>query len=89
MVTGLQRGDAGADLDHYTSAFVAQYRRKGTFRIVAGQREGVGVTHAGRFHFHQDFTGFGTVQIYLYDFQGFACLKGDSGACFHIVCLVW
>jgi hypothetical protein len=38
---------------------MAQYRRENAFRIVAGQRERIGMAHAGMGNFDQHFAFFG------------------------------
>ena len=46
MVAGHKRRDARAHLFDDARAFVTEHARKEPFGIRAGQREGVGVTHA-------------------------------------------
>ena len=83
VVVRFNAADVGADLDHNTSAFVSQYRRKQTLRVVAGQRKGVSVADAGGLDFDQHFSRFGPVQPHGFDGQRLAGLVGDGGADIH------
>ena len=47
MVAGLQRFDAGPDIDHDARALMAEDRGKQALRIGARERERVGVADAG------------------------------------------
>ena len=61
------------------AAFVAQHRGKQAFRIVAAERERVGVADAGGDDAHQHFAGAWRLDIDLDDLQRLARPEGDGG----------
>ena len=75
--------DVPADLDHNPAAFVAENRGKDALRVIAGEREGVGMAHAGRLDPHQDFSGLRPLDVDFFQLQRFAGFPGDSGTRFH------
>ena len=68
VVARLKAGDALAHFHDNPAAFMAQYRRENTFRIVAGEGEGIGVAHAGVGDFHQNFAFLRRRDVNLNDF---------------------
>jgi hypothetical protein len=83
VIALLQRGDAWADIDDDTGAFMAEDGREQAFRIGARQRELVGVADAGRLDLDQHFAGARPVQLNGHDFEWLASLHGNSGAYVH------
>ena len=61
-----------ADIDHHARAFMAEDRRKQSFRIGAGKRELVRMADAGSLHLDQHFAFPRTVEIDLHDLQRLA-----------------
>ncbi|MND79056.1 hypothetical protein D3C80_707820 [compost metagenome] len=92
MVALLDRGDAGADINHDASTFMAEDRREQTFRIGTGEREIIRVADAGRLDLDQHFAGARTFKLNGHDLKRFSCLNGNSGAYVHFrspgVCLM-
>ncbi len=70
MVTFLERGDTGADVDDHTRALVAEDHREQPFRIAARAREFIGVADAGRLDLDQDFSGLRTREIEVVTSRG-------------------
>ena len=64
---------------------MAEDRREQAFRILAGQRELIGVADAGRLDLDHDFAGFRTVELHVGDRERLARLEGDGGADIHWV----
>ncbi len=85
MVAGLDAGDALAHFHHDARAFVAEHGGKEPFRIVAAEREGVGVADAGVGDAHQHFARARRRDVDLDDLQGLAGGESDGGAGFHRV----
>jgi hypothetical protein len=83
MIAFAQAGDAGANVDDDSGAFVAQNRRKQALRISARTRKLIRVANAARLDLHQDLARSGSVQIYGGNFQGFSGDDGDGGFGFH------
>ena len=84
MIPRLDAGDALADLDDDARALVAENDRKDALRIIAGQRESIGVAHPGMRNLDEHFTLLGRGDVDLDDFEWLACLEGNSGARFHL-----
>ena len=55
MIAGLNAGDAGPDLLDHRAALVAEDGWENAFRILSGQREGIGMADAGGDVSHQYF----------------------------------
>ncbi len=85
MIAGFESLDAGAALDHFTTAFVAENAGKSAFGIIAGQGEGVGMADAGGHHFQQNLAVFWSFHFDFFDDQRFFRLPSHSGAGFHTV----
>ena len=83
MVPGGEPRDAGSALDHFAPPFMAQHTWKRTLGVVAGQREGVGVTDPGGDGAQQHLPGFGTFDIDLLDGKRLLWPPGDGGTGFH------
>jgi hypothetical protein len=64
VVARLDAGDPGADLDDDAGALVAEDRREDALRIVAGEREGIGVADAGGLDLHQHLAGTRAVEVH-------------------------
>jgi hypothetical protein len=60
-----------------------QHHREQAFRVIARQRERIGMADTGMGDFYQDFAGFGRSDINLDNLEGFACGEGNGGAGFH------
>ncbi len=84
VIARLDAGDALADLDDDARALMAENDRENALRIVAGQRESVGVAYPGMRDFDEHFTFLGRCDIDLDDFERLACLEGYGGARFHV-----
>jgi hypothetical protein len=67
MITDFDGGHASADLFDDSAALMAEYHRECAFRILAGERKGVCMTHAGSDESNQDFPFFGTIDIDFFD----------------------
>ena len=83
MITFLHAGDALADVDHDARAFMAEDRRKQSFRIGAGQCEFIGVTDAGRLDFDQHLALARSFELNSRYFQRLSASDGDGGANIH------
>jgi hypothetical protein len=53
MIPRLERGHALADLHHHAGPFVAEHAWEQAFRVVAGERERIGVADTGRLELDQ------------------------------------
>jgi hypothetical protein len=62
---------------------VTQHGRKHAFRIIAREREGVGVAHASVGDLDQHLALAGRGDVDLYDLQRLARFKGHGGTGFH------
>jgi hypothetical protein len=82
VVAHRQRGHTFANRFDNAAAFVAEDGRENAFRIVAGQREGIGVANTGGDDAHQHFTGFRRFDIDFNDLQRLVGGKGNGGAGF-------
>src|SRR3546814_104102 len=83
VVAGLQRGDAGPDLQHHARALVAEDRREDTLGVGARERELVGVADAGRLDLDQHLAGPRALEGHGFDGERLAGLAGDGGAGLH------
>ena len=83
MIARLEAGDAGADLGHHPGPFVAQDRRKQAFRILAGQREGIGMADAGRLDLDQNLTRLRPLELYGFDAEWLPGFQGNGGTNSH------
>ncbi len=83
MVALLERGHAGADVDHDARAFVAQDRGKRPSGSAPGERVVVGVADAGGLDLDQHLAELRAFEIDGFDGQGLARLPGDGGFGFH------
>ena len=72
---------------HDAAAFVAEDRREHALRIVAGQRERVGVADAGRHDVHQHFAGLRSGNVDLFDRQRLAGGESNCSSGLQIGCL--
>ena len=79
MIAWLDAGHACTDLDHDAAAFVAEHRRKHTLRIIAAERECVGVADASGHDADQHFARAWWRDIDLDHLQRLARGKGDGG----------
>jgi hypothetical protein len=80
MIAWLHAGDARPRFDHHARAFMAQHCREQAFRIVAGQREGIGVAYAGMGDLYQHLALARRLDVDLHYLQGLAGGKCDGGA---------
>ena len=80
---GLDAGHAFADLDDDARAFMAEHGGEDAFRVVARQRERIGVADAGVGDLDQDLALLRGGHVDLDDLQGFSSLEGDGGFGFH------
>jgi hypothetical protein len=80
VVAGLQRGHAFAHFHHHTCAFMAQHRREDALRIVAAERERIGVADPSMADLHQHLAGARRGDIDLDDPQRLTGAEGDGGA---------
>jgi hypothetical protein len=80
VVADLDAADAVADRFHHAAAFVPQHRGEDAFRIVAAERERIGMADAAMGDAHQHFTGARRFDVDLDDPQRFARGEGDGGA---------
>ena len=78
VIARLQAGDAFANFDHDTAAFVTQHGREYAFRIVTGQRKRIGMTDAGMGNFDQHFAFFRRSNVNFNNLQRLAWAKRDS-----------
>jgi hypothetical protein len=85
MVARLQASDAFADFDDDTCAFMAQYNREQTFRIIARKGEGIGVADTGVGDLDQHFTLARRRDINLDNLKGFTRFECNCGTRFHMV----
>jgi len=85
VVVFFQRLDAGAHVDDDAGAFMAQDRRKNTFRVGAGQGVIVGMADTGRFQFDQHFALARAGKVDFFDGQGRAGAPGNGCFGFHVV----
>ena len=79
MVTRLHAADAFAHFHHDARAFMAEHGGKQTFRVIARQRERVGVADACVGDPDQHFALLWRGNVDLDDLQWFACSEGDGG----------
>jgi hypothetical protein len=82
---GREAGDALAHLHDDAAAFVAQHGGEQALRVVAAQRERVGVAHAGVGDLDQHLPALWRGHVDLDDLEGFSSGKGNSGATLHAV----
>jgi hypothetical protein len=73
----------GAYVHYNTRTFMAENRRKLTFRIIAGKRKGISVANTGRFYFDQNLTSFWSFEVNVNNFQRFSGGKGHRCTSFH------
>ena len=73
-----------ANLDHDAGALMAEDGRENPFRIIARQREHVGVADAGGLDFHQHFACARAFQLHCLDRQRCARLVGYCGSYIHV-----
>jgi hypothetical protein len=85
VIAHLDRGHAGADLDHHARAFMAQNGGEQPLGVGARAGEFVGMADAGGLDLDQHLAGLRALQIDLHDLQRFSGLKGDGGACSHLL----
>jgi len=83
VVAGLDAGDAGADFDDDAAAFMAEHGREDAFRIIAAERERVGVADAGRGDLHQHLARLGRRDVDFDDLQRLARFEGNGRTAFH------
>jgi hypothetical protein len=83
VVALLERGHAGADVDHDARAFVAEDGREDAFRVGAGERVVVGVADAGGLDLDQHLAELRSFEVDGFDGQRLAGLPGDGGFGFH------
>src|SRR5690606_32519498 len=83
VIADLDARDPGADLLDDSTAFMAENDRKRALGVVAGQRERIRVTHAGRHEAHEHFAGLRTFEIHLFDGQGLPGFPGHGRFRFH------
>jgi hypothetical protein len=83
VVAGHERGHAGADLDDDAGPLVAEHHREQDLGVVAREREGIGVAHAGVRDLHQHLAGARRGDVDFDDFKRFAGSEGDGGSGFH------
>ena len=83
VVARLQALDARADVDDDACALVPEDGGEEPFGVGAGQRELVGVAHAGGLDLDEDLAGAGSVEGDGLDGQGLAGLVGDGGSGLH------
>ena len=83
VIALLDAGDALADVDHDARAFMAEDRRKQSFRIGAGQCEFVGVADAGGLDLDQHFAFARPLELDGGYFQRLSSSDGDGGANIH------
>ena len=83
VIARFDRGDAGADLAHDASAFMAQDRRKNSLAVESVQRIGVSVADSCRLDLDEDLTRLWTFQIEFDDFERLFGFKSNRGARFH------
>jgi hypothetical protein len=84
-IAGFDAGHAGADFLDDAAALVTEDHREHAFGIGAGQRESVGVAHAGGDDANEHFACLRPLKIDLLDAQGFACFPGDRSTGFHFL----
>ncbi len=75
VVALLHRGHARPDVDHDARALVAEDRRKQSFRVLAGQRELVGVADAGRLDLDQHLARLRAFELHMGDRERLARLE--------------
>jgi len=83
VVAGLQRFHSGSALRHDAAAFVAEDAGEGALRVVARQREGVGMADAAGDDLQQYFALARTFDVHFLDRQRFFGLPGYGGTGFH------
>src|SRR5262249_4158219 len=83
VIAWLERSHAGPDFAHDARPLVTQDRREQTFRVLARERELVGVANTGRLDLDHHLARARTVEIDVGDGEGLARLKGDGGANVH------
>jgi hypothetical protein len=83
VVAFLQRFHARAYVDNDACAFMTENRGERAFRIIAAQRESVGVADAGGFEFDENFTRLWAFEVDFGDFERFAGGNGHGCASFH------
>ncbi len=67
MIARLDALHAGANLLHDAAAFMSEDHREQPFGVLAGKRERIGMTNAGRHHLDQYFTGLRRGNVHLFD----------------------
>jgi hypothetical protein len=72
VIARLQAGDAFANFDHDTAAFMTQHGREHPFRIVTGERKRIGMADAGVGNFDQHFAFFRRSNINFNNLQRLA-----------------
>jgi hypothetical protein len=83
MIVRRNRGNAGTDVAHNPSTFMAQNSREFALTVQPVQRIGIGVANARRHDFNQHLASLGPFQIKLNYFQWFLRFKSNGCACFH------
>ena len=79
------RGDARADVDHDARALVAEDRREQPLRVLAGQRELVGVADAGGLDLDQHLAGLRAFELHMGDRERLARLERHRRTHVHVV----
>ena len=83
MIAGLDALDARADLFDDRAALMTEHGGKQSFRVLARQRECIGVADAGGDVSQQYLAFLRAVKVDLLDFQRLACFPGDCGTRLH------
>ena len=84
MVAFFQAAHVGPDIDHYACALMAQNAGKNALGVSPGQGVKVSVANAGRLDFDQHLARFRSFQLYRFDGQRLAGLKGNGRAYVHV-----
>ena len=80
MVAGLYGFHALPDFDHHAGAFMAENRGERAFRILAAERERIGMADPGGLEFHHDLARLRAFEIDFTDFQRLA--RRECHCCF-------
>jgi hypothetical protein len=83
MIARLQRLHARAAFHHDATALMAEDAGKGAFRIVAGERERIGMADAAGDHFQQHLSFTRTFDIDFLDGERLFRFPGNGGTRFH------
>jgi hypothetical protein len=75
--------DPRTALQHLAAALVPEYAGEGSFRIVAGEREGIGMANAARHDVEQHLALAWAFHFDLLNDQRFFRFPGNGGTCFH------